>query len=120
MMCDKYIGKNTGPQCVNSCSRLKEKLSVKDPGAALELRTLVTQLCCTVSEGFCRKVVTNVIVVTLNMCTRNSSQYICASVSVVCNIFLQYVVSQWNLSGSTFMCCPVWWVKKLILREGSV
>jgi len=78
---------------INPCSCLKEKLSVKDPGTVLELRALINQLCCTFSEGLCCKVVTDVIVATLNiLCTRNSSPYTCTSGSVVCNIFQQNIV----------------------------
>lgn len=66
---------------------------MKDPGTILELRALITQLCCTFTEGLCRKVVSNVIVATFNiLCTRNNSPYTCASGSVVCNTFLQNVV----------------------------
>jgi hypothetical protein len=73
---------------INPCSFLKEKLSVKDPGTVLELRTSITQLCCIFSEGLCLKVDTNVVVVTLNiMCTRNNSPYLCASGSVICPFF---------------------------------
>ena len=78
----------------NTCSCLKEKLSVKDPGTILEPRALITQLCCTFSEGLCHKVVTNVIVATLNILfTRNNSPYTCASGRVVCHRFLQNIVS---------------------------
>jgi len=50
-----------GPSCllysssINPCNYLKEKLSVKDPGTVLELTALITQLCCTFSEGLCQK-----------------------------------------------------------------
>ena len=71
---------------VNTCSCLKEK-PWHSTGT---LRALITQLCFTFSEGLCHKVVTNVIVASLNiLCTRNISSYTCASGSVVCNIFLQ-------------------------------
>ena len=66
--------------------------------------TLVMQLCHTIFEHLCCKVVANlhvhfedVVVILHILCTRNNSL-----MCVVCNIFLQNTESKQNMNGSAF------------------
>jgi hypothetical protein len=38
---------------------MKDKLYSRKPGSVMELRAMIIQLCCTISEDLCRKVITN-------------------------------------------------------------